>query len=168
MSRSRPVELEFLAHDDPELLARMATVQAGGTGWINVEPVIEEQHEPPPPGPFAFLGGSTHKIPVVTWMPGRTQAGGPKPTTVGLQHASGPRLAWRLRDLGHPVPEGWRVTQDHPRRGMVATVPATADNRAVIDWLLRAAAAVCQVPSTGRWLASIHAGIPDRGARPSA
>ncbi len=100
MSRSRPVELEFAAHDDPELLARMATVQAGGTGWINLEPVIEEEHEPPAPGPFAFLGGSTHKVPVVTWIPGRMQAGGPaKPTTVGLQHASGPRLAWRLRDL---------------------------------------------------------------------
>ncbi len=168
MSRSRPVELEFLAHDDPELLGEMARVQAGGTGWINVEPVIEEEHEPPPPGPFAFLGGSTHHVPVVTWMPGRAQGDGPaKPTTVGLQHASGPRVAWRLRDLGLPVPEGWRVTQDHPRRGMVATVPVTADNREVIDWLLRAAMAVCQVQSTGRWLASIHAGLPERHGRSS-
>jgi hypothetical protein len=139
----------------------MAEVVANGTGWINVQPVIEEEHEPPPPGPFAFLGGSTHHVPTITWMPGKRAANGTvKPTTVGLQHASGPRVAWRLRDLDCPLPEGWRVTQDHPRRGLVALVPADSDNREVIDWLLRAATLVCGVPATGRWTASVHAGLP--------
>jgi hypothetical protein len=160
MTRSRPVELEFVAHDDPELLAAMAQIQATATGWINVEPIIEEDDQPPPPGPFAFLGGSTHQVPVITWMPGkRAPDGSGKPTTVGLQHAAGTHVVWTLRDLGQPLPDGWRVSQDHPRRGLVATVPAGADNRAVIDWLLRAAAAVCAVPATGRWRASIHVGI---------
>ncbi len=161
MTRSRPSEFGFVAHDDPELLATMASVQSGGTGWINIGPVIDEEHEPPEPGPFAFLGGSTHKVPVITWMPGKIQEGRPtKPTTVGLQHASGPHVAWKLRDLGMPVPEGWRVTQDHPRRGLVADVPADADNRAAIDWLLRAATVVCQVEMTGRWTAAVHVGLP--------
>ena len=160
MSRTRPTEFGFVAHDDPELLAQMAMVQAGGTGWINIVPVVDEEHLPPEPGPFAFLGGSTHKIPVITWMPGRQASGRPaRPTTVGLQHASGPRVAWRLRDLGHPVPEGWKVTQDHPRHGLVAEVPVAADNRAVVDWLLVASAAVCQVETTGRWTAAVHAGL---------
>ena len=78
---------------------------------------------------------------------------------MGLQHATGPRVAWRLRDLGQPLPEGWKVTQDHPRRGLVAEVPFDADNRLVIDWLLRAATVVCQVPMTGRWEARVHQGI---------
>jgi hypothetical protein len=139
----------------------MAEASSSGSGWINVEPVIDEEHEPPQPGPFAFLGGSTHKVPIVTWMPGKRAANGTvKPTTVGLQHASGPRVAWRLRDIGCALPDGWRITQDHPRRGLVATVPAEADNGEVIDWLLRAATAVCSVPSTGRWIASVHAGLP--------
>ncbi len=160
MSRTRPTTFGFVAYDDAELLAQMTMVQAGGTGWINIEPVIEEEHEPPEPGPFAFLGGSTHKVPVVTWMPGKRQEGrATKATTVGLQHASGPRVVWRLRDLGLPVPTDWRVTQDHPRRGLVAEVPADADNRAVIGWLLQAAAAVCQVESTGRWEAAVHPGL---------
>ena len=160
MTRSRPLELEFAAHDDPELLAHMAEAAATGTGWINVEPVIDEDHEPPQPGPFAFLGGSTHKVPTVTWLPGKRAPNGMvKPITVGLQHASGPRVAGRLRDLGCALPEGWRITQDHPRRGLVALVPADADNWAVIDWLLRAATLVCAVPATGRWRASIHAGL---------
>ena len=160
MTRSRGVEIEFVAHDDPELLAQMASIAATRTGWINVEPVIEEEYEPPEPGPFAFLGGSTHKVPVATWMPGKVAANGStKPTTIGMQHATGPHLAWKLRDVGLALPEGWRITQDHPRRGLVASVPADADNRSVMDWLLRVATFACQVPSTGRWIASVHAGL---------
>ncbi len=159
MTRSRPLELEFTAYDDPALLAQMADVVARGTGWINLRPVIEEENEPPPPGPFAFLGGSTHHVPTATWLPGRRLADGTvKPTTVGLQHAAGSRVAWRLRDLGLPVPEGWRVTQDHPRRGLVAVVASDATDAEVVDWLLRAANAVSSVPMTGRWTASVHAG----------
>ena len=159
MSRTRPTVFGFVAHDDAELLAQMSMVQAGGTGWINIEPVIDDDHRPPEPGPFAFLGGSTHQVPVVTWMPGRHQPGRPtRPTTVGLQHASGPRVAWRLRDLGLPVPDGWRVTQDHPRRGLVAKVPAGDPDEPALAWLIRAATVVCAVPTTGRWAASVHPG----------
>jgi hypothetical protein len=145
--------------DDVELVRTMGELAAAGSGWINLEPVVEEGHEPGPPGPFAFLGGSTHQVPRVTWLPGRHLPDGTsKATTVGLQHASGPRVAWRLRDLGCPLPEGWRVTQDHPRRGLVAQVPAEADQRAVVGWLLRAGSLVCAVPVTGRWLAVVHTG----------
>jgi hypothetical protein len=42
----------------------------------------------------------------------------------------------------------------------VALVPSDADHREVMDWLLRVAAAVCTVPATGRWEASVHAGLP--------
>jgi len=160
VSRPRPVEFEFGSPSDPELAGQLVMVALGGTGWINVEPIIDDEFQPPEPGPFAFLGGSTHKVPVVTWMPGKHQgAGSTKDTTVGLQHATGPRVAWRLRDLGHPVPEGWRVTQDHPRRGLVASVPAGVEPLDVMGWLLGAAEATCQVPMTGRWRGTVHPGI---------
>jgi hypothetical protein len=41
----------------------------------------------------------------------------------------------------------------------VAQVPAEADDRAVIDWLLSAATFACTVPTSGRWSASIHSGL---------
>jgi hypothetical protein len=75
---------------------------------------------------------------------------------VGLQHAGGPHAVRHLRDLGHPVPEGWRVTQDHPRRGLVAEVPAEADHAAVLGWLIEAGLALCEVPVTGLWRADIY------------
>jgi hypothetical protein len=159
MTRSQPSELEFVASNDAELLGQMTELQARGSGWINIEPVIDEEYEPAPPGPFAFLGGSTHKVTTATWLPGRPQPGGPpKPTTVGLQHAAGPHLARTLRELGLPLPDGWRITQDHPRRGLVVLVPPDADNGSVMRWLLEASAATCTVPTTGRWRASVHAG----------
>jgi hypothetical protein len=63
-----------------------------------------------------------------------------------------------LRDLGLPLPEGWRVVQDHPRRGLVAKLPAGADDAGVLDWLIRAAGALCTVPGTGQWRAEVFEG----------
>jgi len=160
MTRERPQELEFVASDDPEVLGKMAALAARGNGWINIEPVIEEEYEPAPPGPFAFLGGSTHQVTTATWMPGRLQPEGPaRATTIGLQHAAGPHVARRLRELGLPLPDGWRITQDHPRRGLVVTVPADADHAVVLRWLLEASTAACTVPTTGRWRAAVHRGL---------
>jgi hypothetical protein len=160
MTRSRPAELEFTAFDDPELLAAVNAAEERGAGWINLEPIVEEEHVPVQAGPFAFLAGPSHAIPTATWIPGRHLPGGEtKPTTIGLQHAAGGRVAWKLRDLEMPLPDGWRVTQDHPRRGLVVSVPASAASKEVVNWLLRATEAVCAVPATGRWRASVHAGI---------
>jgi hypothetical protein len=160
VTRARPLEVEFVSAGDPALQEQMTELTARGTGWINVEPVIEEEYEPAPPGPFAFLGGSTHKVTTATWVPGRRQPdGSAKPATIGLQHAAGPRVARTLRDLGVPLADGWRITQDHPRRGLVVLVPADADNGTVMRWLLEASAAVCGVPTTGRWRASVHSGL---------
>ncbi|MBV8463939.1 MAG: hypothetical protein JO368_11625 [Acidimicrobiales bacterium] len=160
MPRSRPTEIEFVDVDDARLLAAAAALTDRGEGWINLEPIVDEEHQPMQAGPFAFLAGPSHDIPTVTWMPGRHQPGGEtKPTTVGLQHAAGPRVARTLAASGLPLPEQWRVTQDHPRRGLVASVPAAvADPRSVLEWLLRAAASVCTVTTTGRWRAAVHDG----------
>ncbi len=158
--RPEPEELRFTLFDDPELLAAMARVRGAGRGWINIRPAVAEEDLPKPPGPFAFLGGSTHHVPTVTWIPGRPGGdGATRSVEVGLLHASGPRLARHLADIGLPVPAGWKVTQDHPRRGLVLRVPAEAEDREVVGWLLQAATAACTVPTTGRWEATVHPGL---------
>ncbi len=157
MTRSRPDEIEFLPDDPAVVVSRMGTMTASRSGWINVRPVIDKDDEPPPPGLFAIFGGSIHKVPTGTWMPGKIErSGSPKPTIVGLQHSGGRRVTLTLRDRGLPLPAGWRVTQDHPRRGLVAHVPVDAVNEEVLDWLLRAGITLCEVPMTGRWRAAVH------------
>ena len=106
----------------------------GGAGPVGstCEPVIDEEHEPPAAGAVRLprAGRPTRSPPSPGCPAGTLPDGTVKPTTVGLQHAAGPQVAWKLRDLGCPLPEGWRITQDHPRRGLVAVVPADADHRA--------------------------------------
>jgi len=156
MTRSRPEEIEFLPGQLGPVLARMGALTAAASGWINVRPIIEAEHEPSPPGPLSIFGGSIHKVPTGTWMPGKVERSGSiGATRIGLQHAGGPRVAAKLRELGLALPEGWRVVQDHPRRGLVAKLPAGTDDAEVLDWLLRAAGALCAVPHTGRWRAEV-------------
>jgi len=159
VSRTFPEPLEFPTGEYDELLDRMAALSLAGKGWVNIRPVIERENEPEPPGPLSIFGGAAHQVPTITWMPGKRGADGTaRPTTVGLQQSTGPRVVRRLRDLGLPLPDGWKVTQDHPRRGVVAKVPADDPDRVALDWLIRAATVVCAVPTTGRWSASVHRG----------
>jgi hypothetical protein len=151
--------VDFVLGGYGEVVARMVPLAAAGSGWVNLRPVIEPEHQPEPPGPLAIFGGSPHKVPTATWVPGRPlEDGSPGPSSVGLQHSTGPRVARRLAEVGLPLPEGWKVTQDHPRRGLVAKVPAGPPDTAMVDWLARAATVVCAVPVTGRWAADVHAG----------
>lgn len=157
MSRARPELIELVPGEYGSLLLRMDKLATAGSGWMNFRPVIAQEHQPDPPGPFAIFGGSAHKVPTATWVPGKHVADGTvKQTTVGLQHSSGPRVVARLRELELPLPEEWRVSQDHPRRGLVVWVPADADNAVTLDWLVKAASAVCAVPTTGRWSVSLY------------
>jgi hypothetical protein len=157
MTRSRPEQIEFAPDRLGPVLAHMATMTAASSGWINICPIIEAEHVPPPPGVLSIFGGSIHKVPTGTWMPGKVErSGSVGATRIGLQHSGGPRVVAQLRDLGLALPEGWRVVQDHPRRGLVAKLPAGADDAAVLDWLIRAAGTLCAVPHTGRWRAEIY------------
>ncbi|MHB1712055.1 MAG: hypothetical protein ACYCV7_11735 [Acidimicrobiales bacterium] len=156
-----PDELEFAVGELAMLWPRAAALRASGAGWVNLQPVIRQEDEPPPPGMFAIFGGSTHQVPLATWVPGKRSPGGTtKPTTVGLQHGAGPRVARKLGVLGLPLPDGWKVTQDHPRRGLVAELSTGCNDEEAIDWLVRAGTALCVVPSTGRWRASFYPGRP--------
>jgi hypothetical protein len=139
MTRATPEAIEFRPDHPGPVLSHMAALTEAASGWINVRPIIEAEHQPPP--------GK------------RERSGSIGATRVGLQHAGGPRVVATLRDLGLPLPEGWRVVQDHPRRGLVAKLPSGADDGDVLDWLIRAAAALCTVPATGRWRAEIFEGI---------
>lgn len=159
MTRAQPEEVVFVPGDLEAVTAKLSAMATSGVGWVNLRPIVEPQHQPDPPGPFAIFGGSAHKIPTATWLAGkRLPDGTRKPVTVGLQHSSGPRVVARLRELGHAVPDGWRVTQDHPRRGLVAKVPVDEEPGETVAWLVGAAGLVCAVPVTGRWSGSFHAG----------
>lgn len=129
-------------------------------GWITLSPQLPAEDEPPPPSPLAAVFGATgHDAPLCSWVPGRLGRGGVKPDALGIQHSTGTRSAARLAERGVAVPDGWKVVQDHPRRGLVVQPPIETPLGAMLGWLLRAGAALSRVDFSGRWKARVHAPV---------
>lgn len=154
-----PAETVDFAEDDRgAVLARMEGLATAKSGWVNLQPGIDPEDEPPAPSPLAALFGVVrHPVPVCTWVPGhhglRTEV---SVDTVGVQHDRGTRVLRALAQAGVPLPDAWRPVQDHPRRGIVVEVPAGTPPAEVLDWLLRAGRFLTTLPITGEWRAEFH------------
>ena len=146
-----PEQIDFASNDRTTVLARMDRLVKRGKGWINLSPAIDEEQEAPPRSSnFGLFSGRGPDVPLCTWVPG-------PPVEIGIQHGAGAKATQLLRDLGHPVPDGWRVTQDHSRRGIVAVVPDGTTNERVLDWLLGAGTALAShLKLAGWWRAAIY------------
>jgi len=96
-------------------------------------------------------------VPLCTWTPGEVRRRGVEPASVGVQHAAGPKVVRRLAELGAPpVPDGWLVVQDHPKRGLVVRPAVVAGPEAVLSWLLGVGEALCLPPVSGWWTAAVY------------
>ena len=153
MPRREPIYIDFRPSDRAAVLARMDQLGKDANGWLNLKPALEEDEPPPPPSLFGFLTAKGPEVPLCTWVPGQ-------PEQVGIQHPAGRKGAEVLRNLGVPVPDGWRVTQDHSRRGLVAVVPEGTAHETVLDWLLRAGTALAADLSLAGWC---RAAVYERG-----
>ncbi|HET6949278.1 MAG TPA: hypothetical protein VFI47_02825 [Acidimicrobiales bacterium] len=153
MPAREPVVVEFPEERRAAVVERMARMAAAGAGWVNVSPGLDVDVPPPPPsGLGALFSGRGPTVPLGTWTP----AHGRSPATIGIQHGQGPRAVRTLGERGVPVPAGWRVTQDNPRRGLIVQ-PSTGSTGEALDevlaWLLTATGALCPVRRTGEWRA---------------
>jgi hypothetical protein len=148
-----PEEIDFLLDDRAAVLARMEQLAQTKKGWINLSPALDEDEEPPPrSSTFGLFSGRGPDVPLCTWVPG-------PPVQVGIQHGAGTKAAEALRNLGRPVPDGWRVTQDHSRRGLVVLVPGGTPDDQVLDWLLAAGTALAShLKLANWWRAAIYSG----------
>ncbi len=150
--------IEFDPGTTDAVVARMEELASAGDGWINVLPgVPEEEVEEPPRGVFTALFGTAQPpVSMGTWVPaggGRRDSGA---ETVGFMHPRGRRAVNQLASAGVMVPAGWRVGQDHPRRGLIVRPPSGTPHAEVLSWVLRAGAALAVVPLTGRWQARVY------------
>lgn len=155
-------QFEFRPPTTAAVLDRMEELSEAHDGWFNLLPgVPEEEVEPAPAGIFSSLFSSTQApVSMCTWMPagrGRRSAG----QSIGILHPRGRFAASQLASLGVPVPSGWRVLQDHARRGLIVLPSGGASASEVLDWMLRAGAALAVVPLTGTWQARVY--LPGAG-----
>jgi hypothetical protein len=149
-----PELIDFGLNDRAAVLARMDQLREGKKGWINLSPALDEDEEPPPPrsSTFGLFSGRGPDVPLCTWLPG-------PPVQIGIQHGAGAKAVEVLRNLSQPVPDGWRVTQDHSRRGLVVIVPNDTPDTETLDWLLKAGAALAShLKLAAWWRAAIYTG----------
>ncbi|MBA2497544.1 MAG: hypothetical protein H0V33_10710 [Acidimicrobiia bacterium] len=153
--------VECTADDLQAVAVVLEELSTAGTGWVNVDPeaALDPQDLPPPRGFLSYrLGARGPDIPRATW----TAPGARTPANVGIHHAAGVRANDQLRDAGRPVPETWRLLQDHPKRGLVLALPTPTGSDALpthegtLRWLLAATTILSRVPLTGWWAAEIH------------
>ena len=157
---SEPRYVEFRPDAADEVVAAMVAAAERGAGWLNFEPAVEvDDVAAAGSSTFALFSGRGPVVPLATWTPAMTQSRGRRePAMLGLQHPAGSRAKPLLAELGHPVPEGWVVVQDHVRKGLVVALPDTADAGDALAWLLRAARLLSTIPLEGEWRAAIYQG----------
>ena len=157
MGRRRTELIEFRVEDTSAVVGVMNELAAAHDGWVNLHPQVRPEDEPPPRTGLTtlLLAGAVHDIPVCTWVAGKYSRQGQQPDSIGIQHAAGTRVLARLTSAGVGLPEGWRLVQDHPRRGLVVAPATDTDNGAVLTWILEAGMVLSVVRLTGDWNAEV-------------
>jgi hypothetical protein len=157
---ARPSDvIEFRAEDAGIVVARMDRLGASHRGWANFQPAIPEEDAPPPPTALGLLfSASIHVVPVCTWVAGRAGRHGIEPDSLGVQHATGPKVVARLASMDLLLPQGWRPVQDNPRRGLVVLTPPGTGHAEQLKWILDAGTKLSPTALTGEWRAVVYEG----------
>jgi hypothetical protein len=156
VTRRRTEVVEFATEDPSACVAWMDRLAAARDGWINLHPGVRPEDEPPPHSSLSvLLAGVTHDVPVATWVAGKPVRGETSREQVGIQHAGGKRVLAELASAGAGLPDGWRMVQDHPRRGLIVAPAPDAPHDDVLGWILEAATVLSTVRLSGDWRADV-------------
>lgn len=157
---AREIErFEFVPEAPERVLEWMDRLSAAADGWINLMPGVDEAEaeQTTAPGAFAALfGPSQASVTMCTWLAARRGRRSGERPTVGIVHPRGRFAVRQLAALGVALPDGWVVSQDHARRGLIVVAPPDAAHAVVLTWALDAGAALAMVPLTGTWQAEVH------------
>ncbi len=86
----------------------------------------------------------------------QTQRRAPRADSIGLQHRGGPKARFTLADAGTPIPAGWKLLSDHPKRGLVIELPDGVAPEEIVQWLVTAARVLSPMELPHRWVAAVH------------
>jgi hypothetical protein len=148
-------QLEFVPGATAQVVARMRALSVACDGWINLLPgVPDDAIDPPQRGVLsALFTAPIAPVSMCTWVPAPGRRGDER---IGILHPRGRHAVSQLAELGVPVPQGWRVSQDHVRHGLIVHPYPGSTATDVLDWMLRAGAALALAPLTGTWQARVY------------
>lgn len=157
-NRRQTKTIEFTPPDVDGVAHELASLRDAGDGWINLLPGIAEGavDVEPPTGLFAFFGTRQPPVTMATVMPARKEQRDVEGMSIGLMHPTGPKSIARLAEAGVSVPGGWKVRQDHARRGVVLRTSAGAAPTDIVSWCVKAGTVLCMADMTGQWRAIVY------------
>ena len=148
--------IEFEPGDDAAVVEVMAEL-ADGSGWLTLDPAIDERFPPPEQSTFGRLvSGRGPAVPRANWVPADLARRRPEPVSVGILHGTGANAVARLDEKGISIPDRWRVVNDHSKRGLVLWVPIDIDHGEVLRWTCSASRRLTRIPLSERWRAAVH------------
>jgi hypothetical protein len=155
--RTRTVERLAFDPGAPEpVLAFMLRLSAAGEGWVNFIPRPLEDGRSTRLRALTLFSGDASGVTMGTWVPARLDERTVVNASLGLTHATGRRALAQLRDASLELPAGWIVAQDHPRRGLVITLPVGVAHEVIVTWAVRAVHVLSPGTRIGPWRAEVH------------
>jgi hypothetical protein len=151
-------QIIFTPDDTAKVIWEMERLTGARDGWINLLPGVPDDSVEGPGRPSVFstlFGGTQSPVTMVSWFPAKPRRGRPGEAKVSIMHPRGKRAVRQLAEMGLPLPEGWRVEQDHNRRGLIVLAPAGFPHDQLLAWALRAGAWLATTELTGSWQARV-------------
>lgn len=156
--RARPEQIEFTVTDPTAVVEAIGELVDARGGWVNLHPEVDadEAAAVTPSAVGALFRAPGPPIPQVTLIAPTEGRRGRTAAQLGLSHGVGSAVVRRLASEGLALPEGWKVVQDHVRRGLVVRLDDPPDVDRALTWALRAGTLLCPIATTGGWLAEVH------------
>ncbi len=112
--------------------------EADGRRWLNVVPDANEDEIHTGSAMWKMFSSRGPVVPKLTWFPSHDNRGKHEHAQVGLAHATGRDAVERLSEAGVVTPEGWHLSQDHQKRGIIFILENEAPAEAVITYGMQA------------------------------
>ena len=146
-------EILKLADDQKDELAAAFEKILSLNGWVNVEPVVEDDSRGETPGLFSWFSARGPQVPVGTLV----FEGDDKLVSLGISHGVGRNARDTLEHEGIHAPVSWQLKQDHPKRGFVWEVgKEELETRSAADFLMEATYKLCPTAQERLWTAAVN------------
>jgi len=107
---------------------------ADGRRWLNVVPDANEDEIHTGSAMWKVFSSRGPVVPKLTWFPSHEYRGKREHAQVGVAHATGRDAVERLTEAGVVTPDGWHLTQDHQKRGIIFVLEDAAPAESVITY----------------------------------
>ena len=123
--------------------------------WLHVEPFIEEGQVHTSSIFWRMFSSRGPIVPKFTWVPSYERKEQMMPAQIGITHPVGTDAVNRLKDFDIEIPKSWMLNQDHPKRGIVISLPEVYSEHEVVDFAVRSLEVLSPFKFDGNYVASV-------------